>query len=108
MFLCSGKEFVKDLKEDETQSYAVVLKSKGEEKIVKESLLVEVKALLLKYKYIVSDGTPTTLPPRRVISYQIVFVPSASFPNKAAYKLTLDKNMEVAWQVQELLDQGLN
>ena len=28
-------------------------------------------------------------------------------PNKAAYKLTLDQNLEVARQAQELMDQGL-
>ena len=75
MLLCCGKEFFKDLKEDESQSYVVVLNSKGEEEIVKEPLPVEVKEFLEKYKYILSDGTPTTLPPRRVLSHKIVFFP---------------------------------
>ncbi len=42
MLLCSGKEFFKDLKDDENQGYVVVLKSKGEEEIVKEPLPIEV------------------------------------------------------------------
>ena len=54
-----------------------------------------------------SDRTPTSLPPRRVISHQIDFFPIASLPNKATYNLTPDHNFEVARQVQELLDQGL-
>ena len=70
MFLFSGKESIKDLKEGESQGYVVVLNSKGEEKIVKEPLLVEAHLLLEKYKDIVSDGTLATLPPRRVISHQ--------------------------------------
>ena len=89
---------------DESQGYVVVLKSKGEEKIVKEPFLVEAQALLEKYKDIVSDGTPTTLPPRRVISHQIDFIPGASLPKKVAYKLTPDQNLEVARKVRELLD----
>lgn len=63
--------------------------------------------MLQEYKDIVSDGTPATLPPRRSISHQIDFVPGASLPNKAAYKLTPYQNKEVARQVQELLEQGL-
>ena len=53
---------MKDLKDEEGQSYAVVLKSKGEENTVKEPLLREVQPLLKKYKDIVSDGAPATLP----------------------------------------------
>lgn len=91
MFLCNGKEFFKDLKDDENQIFLVVLKSKGEEKMVKESLPIEVQECLEKYKDIVSHGNLATLPPRRVISHQIDFGPSASFLRKASYKLTLDK-----------------
>ena len=43
--------------------------------------------MLDKYKDVVSDGIPASLPPRRVISHQIDFFPCASFPNKASYKL---------------------
>ena len=54
-----------------------------------------------------SDGTLATLTPRRVISHQIDFVPGASLPNKESCKLTPDQNLQVARQVQELMDQGL-
>ena len=74
----------------------MVLKSKGESNEFKESLPKEVEEFLKKYKDIVSDVSPTTLPPRRVISHQIDFVLGASLPNKVAYKLTLDQNLEVA------------
>ena len=99
MLLYGEKDFIKDLKHKESQGFTVILKSSNEEKLVKEPLPVEVQTLLQKYKDIVSDGTPATLPPRRVISHQIDFVPSASLPNKVAYKLTLDQNLEVARQV---------
>lgn len=71
------------------------------------ALPIEVQTLLEKYKDLVSDGTPATLPPRRVISHQIDFVLGDSLPNNVQYKLTLDHNLEVARQVQELMDQGL-
>ena len=37
----------------------------------------------------------------------IEFIPWASFPNKAAYKMSPNQNKEIARQVQELLSQGL-
>lgn len=107
MLLRSVKEFVKDLKHGERQGYVVILKSTNEEKTFKEPLLFEVQNFLKKYKDIVSDGTPATLPPRRVIGHQIDFVLSASLPNKETYKLTPNQNLEVEKQVQELLDQDL-
>ena len=63
-----------------------------EEELIVEALPSKIEKMLEKYKDIVSDWTPTTLPPRRVISNQIDFVPHASFPNKEAYKLTPDQN----------------
>ena len=60
-----------------------------------------------QYKYILCNGTPITLPPQREMSYQIEFIPEASLPNRATYKMTQDQHKEIARQVQELLDQGL-
>lgn len=88
VLFCSGKEFVKDLKDEECKIFAVVLKSKAKENAAKKPLQIEVQTLLEKYKDIVSDGTLATLPPKRVISHQIDFVPTISLPNKVAYKLT--------------------
>lgn len=54
-----------------------------------------------------SDGQPATSPPKRTISHQIDFIPRESLPNKVAYKMTPQQNVEIAKQIQELLDQGL-
>ena len=105
--MSTRKEFIKDLSNEGNEGFSIVLKCKEEEKLVPKALPFEIQKMLDKYRDIVNDSTPTTLPPRRVISHQIDFVPGASLPNKAAYKLTLDQNQEVARQVQELLDQGL-
>lgn len=54
-----------------------------------------------------SDGTTAMLPPPREVSHQIYFIPGASLPNKATYKMTPEQNKQVARQLQEMLDQGL-
>lgn len=50
----------------------------------------EVQALLDQFKDIISDGTPSTLPPQRVVSRQLRFVLGDSLPNKDSYKMTLE------------------
>lgn len=46
VLFCSGKEFVKDLKDEECQSFVVVMKSKEKEIVSKEPLPVEVQTFL--------------------------------------------------------------
>ena len=84
-----------------------MLKPSEERKKEQTPFPSEVQELLKEFKDIVSDGTPAMLPPPIDISHQIDFIPRASLPNKAAYKVTPDQNKEIARQVQELLDQGL-
>jgi hypothetical protein len=67
----------------------------------------EVQELLEEFTDIVVDELPRSLPPMRSVSHHIDLIPGASFPNKAAYRLTPQKNEEVKRQVQELLDKGL-
>lgn len=81
--------------------------TKEEEKTMPTPIPKEVQNFIGKLKDIINDVTPATLPPKRAISHQTKFIPRASLPNKETYKLTLEKNQEVARQVQELLDQGL-
>lgn len=105
--LSSGKEFINALKHEGSEGYVIFLKPKEEDKPKQEPLPTEIQEMLVKYKDIADDETSATLPPRRVTSHQIDFVPGASLPNKATYNLTPDWNREVARQVQELLDHGL-
>ena len=88
LLLMSGKEFLKDFKEEEEVGFVVLLKPR-EEEIKKPNVLPEeVQDILDKYRDIISNGTLATLPPQRAVSHQIDFVPGASLPNKAAYKMT--------------------
>ena len=73
----------------------------------KSELPVEIQELLKEFEDIVVDDLPDKLPPKRSISHHIGFIPGASLPNKAAYRMSLKDNEEVCKQVQELLDKGL-
>lgn len=66
----------------------------------------EVKELSERYKGIVAGSKPETLPPFRDVSHYIDLILGSTLPNKAAYKLTLDQNEELARQVHELLEKG--
>ena len=45
------------------------------------------------------DELPNALPPIRSISHHIDLTPRAGFPNKVAYRLTPQENVEVGRQV---------
>ena len=47
------------------------------------------------------------LPPLRSIRHHIALIPSASLPNKEAYRLTPQENEEIKQHVQDLLEKGL-
>jgi len=51
--------------------------------------------LLDEYADIIVDEFPNELPPVRSISHHIDLIPSASLPNKAAYRLTPLENEEI-------------
>ena len=63
--------------------------------------------MLQEFSDIVVDDLPDELPPKRSISHHIEFIPGASLPNKAAYRMSPKENKEIRKQVQELLDKGL-
>jgi len=63
--------------------------------------------MLEEFANIVVDDLPDKLPPKQSISHHIDFIPRASLPNKAAYRMSPKDNEEIRKQVQELLDKGL-
>ena len=48
----------------------------------------KVSGLLSEYGDVISNNVPEELPPVRQISHQIDLIPGASFPNKAAHRMT--------------------
>jgi hypothetical protein len=53
-----------------------------------DDLPEEIQELLEEFADIVVDELPHSLPPMRSVSHHIDLIPGASFPNKAAYRLT--------------------
>jgi hypothetical protein len=108
VLLMSGKELLTEVKKKEDPQFFVVRKPR----IVLTSTRVddlpgEIQELLEEFADIVLDEIPHSLPLMRIVSHHIDLIPGASFPNKAAYRLTPQENEEVKRQVQELLDKGL-
>jgi hypothetical protein len=108
VLLMSGKELLTEVKKKEDPQFIVVRKPR----IVLTStrvddLLEEVQELLEEFPDIIVDELPHSLPPIRSVSHHTDLIPGASFPNKAAYRLTPQENEEVKRQVQKLLDKGL-
>eukprot|EP00253_Pinus_taeda_P009358 PITA_09358 len=105
--LIGGKQFVKQIEENEV-NYAIVRRARPVLlNTEKAELPIEIQELLKEFQDIVVDDLPDKLPPKRSISHHIDFIPEASFPNKAAYRMSPKDNEEIRKQVQELLDKGL-
>eukprot|EP00253_Pinus_taeda_P020624 PITA_20624 len=105
--LLGGKEFIKQI-EDSEINFAVIRKPRAVVLHTQVSdLPEEVQRLLQDFGDIVVDDLPDELPPRRGISHCIDFIPGASLPNKAAYRMSPKDHEEIRKQVQELLDKGL-
>jgi hypothetical protein len=61
---------------------------------------------LQEFKDVFPAEIPPGLPPLRGIEHQIDLIPSASLPNRAAYRTNPEETKEIQRQVQELLDNG--
>ncbi|XP_059063819.1 uncharacterized protein LOC131856278 [Cryptomeria japonica] len=115
VMLMERKEFMKEVREEGGLCFALIPVPKKEAADVgvadqqgrPRMVPYEVQELLDKYKGVISKGMPKTLPPIREISHCIDFIPGATLPNKAAYKLTPQQNEEVATQIADLLNAAI-
>jgi hypothetical protein len=108
ILLMSGKELLKEVKEEHKMQFVVVRKPRVIlTSTSMEGLPEEVQGLLDNFADIVVDGLPNSLPPIRSINHHIDLILGANLPNKEAYILTPRENEEVKKQVQELLDKVL-
>ena len=79
------------LKEWGDIEFSVVVKPIEEKLERKVDITIEVQDFLDKFKDIISDGTPTTLPPQGAISHKIHFIQGDSLPKTTSYKMTHQK-----------------
>eukprot|EP00253_Pinus_taeda_P033278 PITA_33278 len=107
VLLVKGKQFLKQVENSE-MNFAVVRRTRT---VLLHTEItdfpVEIQQMLEEFTDIVVDDLPDKLPPKRSISHHIDFIPGASLPNKAAYRMSPKDNEEIRKQVQELLDKGL-
>eukprot|EP00253_Pinus_taeda_P004973 PITA_04973 len=97
--LMGGKQFIKQIDETEI-NFAVVRRMKPILlNLEKSELPREIQELLEEFQDIAADELPDKLPPKRSISHHIDFIPGASLPNKAAYRMSPKDNEEVRKQV---------
>lgn len=109
VMLVGEKEFLKTVNEEGGGAYAIVIKPKTVMTTTSkvDDVPKEVQALLNKYKDIVVDELPSSLPPIRDVIHHIEFIPGENLPKKVAYKMTPQQNEQIRKQIQELLDKGL-
>ncbi|XP_059068531.1 uncharacterized protein LOC131859036 [Cryptomeria japonica] len=89
------KEFIKNLEEEEC-GYTIMGKPISE--VVdndNKEVTKEVKTLLDNYEGIAVKELPNSLPPIHDASHHIDLIPSASLPNKVAYRMTPQQNEEI-------------
>ncbi|GJV17113.1 putative CCCH-type zinc finger family protein [Tanacetum coccineum] len=62
--------------------------------------------LLNKFADVILEEMPPGLPPMRDIQHGIDFIPRASIPNKAAFRMSPKEHKELQHQVEELMAKG--
>jgi hypothetical protein len=83
ILLMSGKELLKEVKEEQEMQFVVVRKPRVIlTSTSMDDLPEEVQELLDNFAEIVVDELPNSLPPAKSISHHIDLIPGASFPNK--------------------------
>jgi hypothetical protein len=96
ILLMSGKELLAEVKKKDDPQFLVVRKPRVVLTSTRvDDLPTEIQELLEEFVDIVVDELPHSLLPKRSISHHIDLIPGASFPNKAAYRLTPQENEEV-------------
>ena len=90
---------VKDVK----KCYALV--TFEENKVTKDHHTM-LQQLLNEIADVVPEEMPPGLPPMRDIQHGIDFIPGASIPNKAAYRMSPKEHEELQRQVEELMAKG--
>ncbi|KAA0061386.1 RNA-directed DNA polymerase-like protein [Cucumis melo var. makuwa] len=71
-----------------------------------ETVPKEILCILEKYRDVMPESLPKSLPPRRMIDHEIELVPGEKSPAKNAYRMTPPALAELRKQLDELLNAG--
>ncbi|KAL4031055.1 hypothetical protein IC575_009311 [Cucumis melo] len=101
--MISAMQLKKGLSRDEPTFMAIPLKSSENSG---ETVPKEIMRVLEKYRDVMPDSLPKSLPPRRMIDHEIELVPGAKLPAKNAYRMAPPELAELRKQLDELLNAG--
>ncbi|KAA0060640.1 uncharacterized protein E6C27_scaffold22G005260 [Cucumis melo var. makuwa] len=101
--MISAMQLKKGLSRDEPTFMAIPLKSSENSG---ETVPKEIMRMLEKYRDVMPDSLPKSLPPRRMIDHEIELVPGAKPPAKNAYRMAPPELAELRKQLDELLNAG--
>ncbi|TYK28653.1 reverse transcriptase [Cucumis melo var. makuwa] len=101
--MISAMQLKKGLSRDEPTFMAIPLNSSENSG---ETVSKEIVRVLEKYRDVMPDSLPKSLPPRRMIDHEIELVPGAKPPAKNAYRMAPPELAELRKQLDELLNAG--
>ncbi|TYK25834.1 uncharacterized protein E5676_scaffold436G00420 [Cucumis melo var. makuwa] len=101
--MISAMQLKKGLSQDEPTFMAIPLNSSENSG---ETVPKEIMRVLEKYRDVMLDSLPKSLPPRRMIDHEIELVPGAKLPAKNAYRMAPPELAELRKQLDELLNAG--
>ncbi|TYK15860.1 reverse transcriptase [Cucumis melo var. makuwa] len=101
--MISAMQLKKGLSRDKPTFMAIPLNSSENSG---ETVLKEIMCVLEKYRDVMPDSLPKSLPPQRMIDHEIELVPGAKPPPKNAYRMAPPELAELRKQLDELLNAG--
>ena len=101
--MISATQLKKGLARDEPTFMAIPLESFESPR---ETVPKDILSVLEKYKDVMPDSLPKSLPPRRMIDHEIELLPGAKPPAKDAYRMAPPELAELRKQLGKLLNAG--
>ena len=101
--MISAMQLKKGLARDDLTFMAIPLESLESSR---ETVPKDILSVLEKYKDVMPDSLPKSLPPRRMIDHEIELLPGAKPPAKNAYRMAPPELAELRKQLDELLNAG--
>ena len=101
--MISAMQLKKGLARDDLTFMAIPLESLESSR---ETVPKDILSVLEKYKDLMPDSLPKSLPPRTMIDHEIELLPGAKPPAKNAYRMAPPELAELRKQLDELLNAG--
>lgn len=101
--ICTMKQFIKDVKQENEMVYLCYLSANDQQEIKVDPTT---KDLLNQYKDVFPDQLPNELPPQRDIDHKIELEPNSVPPCRNSFRMSESELAELRAQLKELTEQG--